>query len=381
MRRSLVVALLLLPTTSALAAPVPTLGAMLQGRLRSAILTARVKVAERRGTAAAKRALAELPEAMTTAAEIYVESPLRRRALASLAREYRALRDAAPGTLAARRRDQLAPGMGTLEALRGRHDPSLRGANDGVAHHAVAGERPVVSVESMPDRRLVNVLAHEMKHLRDRPLEDAAIARTEALLDENDRLLGAPATPATQETVRRNLRAIERLQRYTSRAGEETRAYRAGGFAQGVLGRSLARQHRTGEYVAPGSADYPAEQLGMATLRGYLAGSKRALRGDARFRATSGDRRAMLSARIAAYTYGYGAVASAQVGKSLYVAPSPGGVVRRALRASLSAIGRAIGWLDQKLRPIGGADAAYEAGRRDAERELRPLARASRLLR
>ena len=370
MRRSLVVALLLLPTTSALAAPVPTLGAMLQGRLRSAILTARVKVAERRGTAAAKRALAELPEAMTTAAEIYVESPLRRRALASLAREYRA-----------RRRDQLAPGMGTLEALRGRHDPSLRGANDGVAHHAVAGERPVVSVESMPDRRLVNVLAHEMKHLRDRPLEDAAIARTEALLDENDRLLGAPATPATQETVRRNLRAIERLQRYTSRAGEETRAYRAGGFAQGVLGRSLARQHRTGEYVAPGSADYPAEQLGMATLRGYLAGSKRALRGDARFRATSGDRRAMLSARIAAYTYGYGAVASAQVGKSLYVAPSSGGVVRRALRASLSAIGRAIGWLDQKLRPIGGADAAYEAGRRDAERELRPLARASRLLR
>jgi hypothetical protein len=306
------------------------------------------------------------------------QAPSRRMLLVRLANEYRALADAPPGSRGAARRAELEPLVGPA-AIRDAHIRDLRRGNIGMSYPMRDEDGRIIGAMGMVfgagkgagKRSTVNLVAHEAKHARDFAIIARVQHRVDELLRDNQRLAAAGEVDTAR--IDHNLAEIGRLEAPMRGGGLEIRAYGAGAFAQGRLGEAPRGAHLVGQYVID-SPRYPLRALARATVRGYVLGAGRALAESMRAVEASAERKATLKQKVNSYLSGYRMGLERRAEASIAGSPPSRGALVDALR-------RAAGSIDQKLRRLASVDAAYDAGRRDAQADLSATGRIATLLR
>jgi hypothetical protein len=369
-------------TSAAQGLPATKQAAAIVQRIRGEQLIRRVRKEEQASAAKVRWAAPRLIQRglMDADLPVYVEGESRRLMLASLAREYRLLRGAEPNTWASARRAALQPVVGTREALE--QHTSGSPAEDGAftVFHGEPGHYGLERVVVMGDHareNLLNMLAHEQRHVRDLPRINAWMRQLEALRAENDALSARRATKRRASQIETNRARIQRLEWAMSRAGEEARAYRAGGYALGLFGHPLSEAQ-----LSSGPVDeYPRDLIARSAVDGYFLGVRRTLRADPRYRALSISDRHVVDRRWKAYRQGFEREADAQKDATVAYEADPDAAERdRWWTPAKTAVTRAWYRLCRPWERLASDETAERAGQVDARWNFSPLSRAGQLL-
>lgn len=359
--------------------------AALKERAVSTVLNLRAARHERKLAPLVEKARVALaPHGLVTDTPMTVQSPLRRDALAAMVREYRLLDGATPGSWASRRRERLAPNLGSKAALDRWY--LLPHHADGVmfpeetpsgwvAKHVLIGARPRYE-------NVVNVVAHEHKHAQEEPQLGSVWNRVKAIAAETEVLARKRTTPARAARIQANEIEMARLEALLQPVAMEARAYEVGAFAQGLLGLRLDAQHLAGRAT---EGVYDPKVIGPVALRGYFRGLQRNLEAHPGFAELAPEARAKVLRRFSEYRRGYTDYAMRLNEPYPEAQPSVGrpGVWSRLLDWAFEArmsLGRTITAIPRRFEKLDSASAAFDAGERDAFQDVSPATRIRQLL-